>query len=59
MAYFIRFIHYKTTKYTFYNFFLFYDVFYMFPTPGFIFRKTVVYTVMVQYVLHASVQAVL
>jgi len=32
-----------------------YDVFYMFRPRGFIFRKTVGYTVMVWYVLHASV----
>jgi len=36
-----------------------YDVFYMFRTRGFIFRKTVVCTGMVYYVLHASVSAVL
>ena len=30
-----------------------FDVFYMFRTRGFIFRKTAVYTVMVWYVLHA------
>ena len=30
-----------------------FDVFYIFRTRGFIFRKTAVYTVMVWYVLHA------
>jgi hypothetical protein len=34
---------------------LIYDVFYMFRTLGFIFTKTVVYTSMVRYVLHAPV----
>jgi len=32
-----------------------FDVFYMFRTKGFIFRKTAVYTVTMWYVLHASV----
>jgi len=35
-----------------------FDVFYMFQTQGFIFRKMDVYAVMVCYVLCASVKAV-
>ena len=35
--------------------FLYFDVFYVFRAGEFTFRKTAVYTVMVQYVLHASV----
>ena len=35
-----------------------FGVFYMFRVRRFIFRKTIVYTVMVWYVLHVSVQAV-
>jgi len=31
------------------------DVFYMFRTRGFIFRETVVYAVMVWYLLHAAI----
>jgi hypothetical protein len=38
--------------------FNYFDVFYMFRTPGFIFRKKVVYTVMVRYVSHDWVYAV-
>jgi len=34
-------------------YFFTFDAFYMFRTQGFIFRKTVVYAVMVWYVLHA------
>jgi hypothetical protein len=41
----------------YFNFYYF-DVFYMFRSRGFIFRKMVVYTVMVRNVLHASVRAV-
>jgi len=37
------------------NLILNFDVFYMFRNQGFIFRKTVVYTIMVWYVLYASV----
>jgi len=51
-------IQYKPTNCTFPKLilvFLIFYVFYMFRTPGFIFRKTVVYTVMVRYALHASV----
>ena len=39
------------------KFFNFVDV-YMYRTQGFIFRKTVAYTVTVRYVLHESVSAV-
>jgi hypothetical protein len=34
---------------------LIFDAFYMFRTRGFIFRKTVVYTVAVRYILYVSV----
>ena len=40
-------------------FFLIFGVLYMFRTRGLVFKKTVVYAVMVEYAVHASVQAVL
>jgi len=51
-------IQHKLTKCTFSKLifqFLIFDVFYVFRTREFIFRKTVLYTVIVRYVLHASV----
>jgi len=51
-------IQYKRKKCTFskliYIFIIFY-IFYLFRTRRFIFKKTVIYTVMVWYVLHTSV----
>jgi len=55
-------IKYKPTKFTFrkltFSFIIFF-VFYLFRTWGFNFRKTVVSTRTVNYVLHASVKAIL
>jgi len=44
-------MHIFQTNISIFNF----DVFYMFPIGGFIFRKTAVYPVMVWHVLHALV----
>jgi len=51
-------IQYKPTKCTFPKLiiqFSVFDVFCMFRTPGFIFKKTSVYAAMAWYVLHSSV----